>query len=548
MSDVRLVIREEERDWSGNVHAGTADRAIAALSADPVTLAELEAASGRFEKPSRQHRFLSNLSPGLRDEPYDAGLVVLDLFARLIVVNSTYSFPGSRGPVDYHDGESLTDIPLSYHLADDWLITNVSLHWQSLAEGRRNARRAIPALNTRAVLYGQPLFEYIAREMFAADQAGKTTDESIQQTIREIHVAWMLTPHAHLRGLCPREVILVDREHLTWDLQDQQQHWSRLQTSPPGLEETSDAYRYGGFGTHEIVMYYDLVRELLWSCRDQLVSVLNSTNVPQSITVGDFLTTEVPRFEAVRDEWLATPDPEFHGRTPQSIIHRERTRLPEAMSRHEAIVDPDCPCCQMLADMPGPVFWHLDGCNMDEDFAFDMSHRTREEWEAEQQEWEEVARRGREKRDAQDLSNNADNPFGLTSETTVWSSSHFLTEDASLPPTITLFGIGCHLGELVSHLQSDDGSPTALDAQNLINQLNHNFANLREVVQSTESSLADTLIAPVLEQMIDTLAEVSATHPKLSARSEILASSLVRFFAPHSLDGGWNSDDSDIPF
>ena len=88
----------------------------------------------------------------------------------------------------------------------------------------------------------------------------------------------------------------------------------------------------------------------------------------------------------VRDEWLATPDLECHGRTPRSIIDRERARIRERVSGHEAIVESDCPCCQMMADMPGPVFWHLDGCNMDDDFAFDIRHRTREEWEAEQRE------------------------------------------------------------------------------------------------------------------------------------------------------------------
>jgi hypothetical protein len=35
MSEVRLVIREAEQDWSGIVHGSEADHAIAALSADP---------------------------------------------------------------------------------------------------------------------------------------------------------------------------------------------------------------------------------------------------------------------------------------------------------------------------------------------------------------------------------------------------------------------------------------------------------------------------------------------------------------------------------
>jgi hypothetical protein len=130
-----------------------------------------------------------------------------------------------------------------------------------------------------------------------------------------------------------------------------------------------------------------------------------------------------PRLERVRDEWLAAPDAECHGRTPRSIIDRERTRLPERMSSHEAIVDPDCPCCQMMADMPGPVFWHLDGCKMDDDFAFDIRLRTREEWEAEQRERNEFDRRFEAKQAERKRSGVADSDFGGEDENSVWSSS-----------------------------------------------------------------------------------------------------------------------------
>jgi hypothetical protein len=56
------------------------------------------------------------------------------------------------------------------------------------------------------------------------------------------------------------------------------------------------------------------------------------------------------------------------------------------------VVDEDCPTCQMMADEMsldfGPGFWHLDGCNIDDDFVFSFS-RTREEWEAERRRMEE---------------------------------------------------------------------------------------------------------------------------------------------------------------
>lgn len=156
MSEVRLVVREWERDWSGTIHGSCADRAVAALSADPVTLKELEAAVARFEKPTPGIHFFAGLRPGLCDEPYDAGLVVIDLAARLVVVDSSYSSPTSEGWVEYHDGDCCTETGLRYHLADDWLFSSDAIDWQALADLRRG-ERTTPPLDARAVFYGRPM-------------------------------------------------------------------------------------------------------------------------------------------------------------------------------------------------------------------------------------------------------------------------------------------------------------------------------------------------------------------------------------------------------
>jgi hypothetical protein len=421
MSEVRFVVREARHDWSGAVHGSSADRAIAALSADPVTLAELEAACARFESPNPNHRFFSKLTAGLCDEPHDAGLVVIDLAAQLVVVDSTYSSPKSSGEVDYHDGQHATDTRLRYHLADSWRLASDRFEWAGMAAKRRAERAARPPLDARAVFFGRPLLEFIARGIFTAHARRETTAPEAHDAIKEIHAAWLLTPRDDLGGVCPREVALERLDHLSCDLQDQAQRWSLLQRCPPGLDESSFAYRYGGFGAHELVQYYELVRELLWACWDR-VDELRKTLPPgdglELFTADDFCTTEVPRLERARDEWLDTPDPECHGRTPRSIIHRERARLPEGIPGHEAVVDPDCPCCQMMADLPGPVFWHLDGCNLDDDFAFDIRHRSREEWEAEQRDWEELRQRfdaGRTERDRLGIT---DSSFGKKDEET----------------------------------------------------------------------------------------------------------------------------------
>ena len=381
MSEVRLVVREAARDWSGTIHASCADRAVAALSADPVTMEELEVATERFAKPIPNRRFFANLSPGLCAEPYDAGLVVIDLVARLVVVDSTYSSPGPEGIVWYHDGRCCTETALRYHLADDWLFSSDGDHWKHVAEERRRERAAKPIRDARqCILWPAPAgvrrgmlcrlrsarrdcrrgsHEWAERAQTPGDEANshstsgssRLTDEEITpktwpgqeryaspfyDTIKQIHAAWLLTPRDDLGGACPREVALDRHDHLMWDLQDRCEQWSLLGECPRGLAESSHAFRYGGFGTHELVKYYDLVRELLWSCWEQLTELAQSPTVghrPESFTVGDFLTTEVPRLESVREAWLDTPDPECHGRTPRSIIARERARLPEAHVR-----------------------------------------------------------------------------------------------------------------------------------------------------------------------------------------------------------------------
>src|SRR4051812_5679456 len=157
MSEVRLVVREAERDWPGRIHGSCADRAVAALSADPVTMDELEIAVARFAKRSPKYRYFSNLSLGLCDEPYDAGLVVIDLVARLVVVDSSYSSPGSTGTIEYHDGRCCTQTSLRYHLADDWRFSHDGDHWRPAAESRRRESAARPILDARAVFYGRPM-------------------------------------------------------------------------------------------------------------------------------------------------------------------------------------------------------------------------------------------------------------------------------------------------------------------------------------------------------------------------------------------------------
>ena len=128
MSEVRLVLRDAERDLSGTIHGSVGDAAVAALSADPVTIEELNVALERFRATHGDRGFFAWFGPGINDEPYDAGLVVIDLAARLVVVDSTYSSPGHRG--------------------------------------RRRERAARPEIDVRGIVYGRPLIEFLASGCF----------------------------------------------------------------------------------------------------------------------------------------------------------------------------------------------------------------------------------------------------------------------------------------------------------------------------------------------------------------------------------------------
>jgi len=536
---------------------------------------ELEAATERFAKPIPQCRFFANLTPGLCAEPYDAGLVVIDLFARLVVVDSTYSSPGPEGSVWYHDGQCCTKTALRYHLADDWLFSSDGDQWKHVAEERRRKRAARPIRDARRVFYGRPMLEFVARESFAAfarrDEiavdASRLTDEEITpepwpgqersaspfyDTLKQIHAAWLLTPRDDLGGACPREVALDRHDHITWDLQDRCEQWSRLGEGPRGLTESSDAFQYGGFGTHELVMYYDLVRQLLWSCWEQLTELAQSPTVghrPEWFTVGDFLATEVPRLERVLEAWLDTPDPELDGRTPRSIITRERTRLPEAMSGHDAVIDPDCPCCQMMAEMSGPGFWHLDGSGMDDDFAFDIYRGTREEWEEEQRGWEEHSRRFDAEWSERKRLGMADPTPSEDSSSACWSRSFSVGHTAGLPLGVRVFGVGCQLAELSVGLRGGaDREATTPEAQRHIDQLNRDFGNLRELLQSSDSSLAEALVDPVLRRFAETLDTAVAARPDLALQCESLTNNLHKLLDPAPPEPTWDSHDPEVPF
>jgi hypothetical protein len=370
MSELTLNVLDERRSLHGRIHGSDIDRLVASLGADPETIEELQLAAGRFTRVDHSVRCWPGFTQGSMTNRGTRD-VYIDLTARLVCSQSTYSAFIRAGQELWHNGDRGTDEALPFHLADDWLLSDHVDQFQYLSRQRRTARAAQLRIDERAVLFGR-LPELIVLALHARrEQFAQATEETCDDLIRQVHADWLLTPREDLHGRAPRDVMLDERHHhVDMDVQGQQPHWSMLRRQPPTIPRESAAYRLGGFGTNEIVLYYDLVRDMLWEAAGRWRGrTLDEAALP----------AEAEHLQKFRQDWLHLPNPEFHGRTAASIIDKERRRLPNTAGGDEAVVDPDCDCCEMLADEEqfGPMFWSLDGCNMDDDFAFRFTARVR---------------------------------------------------------------------------------------------------------------------------------------------------------------------------
>jgi hypothetical protein len=189
----------------------------------------------------------------------------------------------------------------------------------------------------------------------------------------------------------------------------------------------------------------------------------------------------------------------------------------------------------MMGEMSGPMFWHLDGSEMDDEFAFDFSHRTREEWEENQRGWEELGRR----LDAERAERERLGVIGPMSredgDDGIWSRSFSVGDSIDVPLGVRLFGVGGRLAELIVGLRGGaDRDATAPEAQRLIDELNRDFGNFREILQSPDRSLAEALIDPVLRRFVESLDSVATSHPDLALQCESVADLLKTLLEPDS--------------
>jgi hypothetical protein len=171
------------------------------------------------------------------------------LIWRVVAVDSSYSQPSAEG-----------DVFIPYRLSDDWLFVYSILEYEGVSAKRRAERLAADPLDARVVLYGRALLEFIAGKLFAA----RNSDD--EELFTEIHAKWLMSAREVLRGQMPREILLAKQDFIDFDLHSRSLQWSFTGACPPPVPRSSNACTCAGFGTQEMVVYYEFVRCLMEGC------------------------------------------------------------------------------------------------------------------------------------------------------------------------------------------------------------------------------------------------------------------------------------------
>lgn len=375
-----ITVMDADGHWQAEVDSWTHWVVLAALSAEPATLDELAAAIRRYQ-PDHQllegDRSPQKLDLDLAEVPHGAWCLI-DLVGQTIVGGNGMELPEDSETYEREEHEPEVGFPVIWiHLPPEWQMMEAGGDWQALVTERARTAQSHDPLDARAILFGKPLVEFLADRVLAVSADGLTDKEQCSRATRGIHAAWLMTARQDLANQTPRELLLARRDWIDAELDRRSHQWSMQRKAPPALPATSRAYRFGGFGIVEIVIYFDLVRALLkhaWQLRQM---------VP-----GIRLRDLVQQLERRRDEWLTSPlEAEDFGEAPAALIHLERRRMP--ITDRGTHLDCDCPICRQMASGDfGPMFMGFDGhhLELEGEFAFSLCP-TREAWEAQQAEW-----------------------------------------------------------------------------------------------------------------------------------------------------------------
>jgi len=370
---IRLTVRAADMGRSWDVDEWTVLIALGALSAEPETMAEFFSALRRY-RPNHCLHEAGIASSDVADSQSNDGLwCLIDLDARAVVAGDGFELPDRCASYQADDDDdSGHGFPMVWlDTPPEWLFQSAGQDWKAVVSQRGEAFASRPRIESRTILFGTPMLDFVARRVLADATQAAFQDQRYER-IRAMHAEWLLTARIELEAYSPREVLLRHQGHISADIQHRSEQWSIQGFAPPPLAEESAACRFGGFGTTEIVLYFDLMRLLFDEAWESVI---------EGYQQCDQL---VARLADLRDRWLAQPPEDVDdGPTCAELIDSERRRLPITDSGGH--YDCDCPICQADADGlfgTGPVFMFYDGhhLELEDEFAFSLI-ASREEWE-----------------------------------------------------------------------------------------------------------------------------------------------------------------------
>lgn len=364
MKSIHLLVRDAARSLRGAVSPPWAGALLGALAADPETFAELDVAMQRFQVDAAPEQWRAEFVASDEEPDPESWGAIIDLPTRLVFWSGGPGPDSDEGVAPVLDQGEPTSVELPYELPSSWQIVHSRDGWRERVEMARECQRNHPPLDVRRALY-----EELAPWLADALCSGRFNNAD--DPVAAIHAAWLSTPRDDLAGQTPRDLLIACQTWTEQEMQWRRGEWSRLGRQPPGVPRESRAYRHGGIGVHEFIMYYDLVRHLLSRAWEE--------------QPGDFGNRETVtgwlRYE--QSQWLLNPVHEgtADAYVPGEVIDCERQRIPLVADAESQMIDCDCPLCQMMAEESfGPTFIHFDTYHFDLEFVF-SSYLSEQEWE-----------------------------------------------------------------------------------------------------------------------------------------------------------------------
>jgi len=345
----RLTVLAPEGAWQDEVSSWTSLVVMAALSAEPESLDELAEALRRYQP---EHEFFDQARPtvgevAVVDEPW----CLIDLVGAHGGGGRLVGVPRLRGAYkaeedDHAEGLSLLLARHARGLAD----SEAGDDWQAVVAARSAAPAAVPRLDARPVLFGQPLLEHLAAGVLAGAAQGAVDEKRQRELTRAIHAAWLMTTRADLGGRTPRELLLAHRAPHLLGHGASRAAVEHAKPPRPTVVNTLAGLSLRRLWDHGSgPLFRPGARAAGPGVRSWCARASRSRRWSSACRVARGLA------ECAARRWPADP---------AQLIESERRRLPVA-SQGEHLFD-DCPICQASEEMGvGPTFMSFDGHHLE---------------------------------------------------------------------------------------------------------------------------------------------------------------------------------------